>query len=260
MPPPHPQLGVHSLKDIAAGAIIAALSTTFVLWWDPLLWLQGLSHASRLCVTGCIPILGYGIPAAVRRMALPVPEKDLARWRAHASSTTGVSGAKLEAIGGRPLRKLDILIMGITGSVFAYTMWGFSDRMLRFAHEHCEWQHDSRTIVLRTALGAAGVAGLLVCKEVVGHSSRARRTARLLICLCLGMWNTYGTAKVPNPRTPNINPNPNIMEHKPESSQPGCGLCVGAFLPDRARRPLGRHFAFSPCSGRPVTPIPNLEL
>jgi hypothetical protein len=190
---------VHSLKDIAVGAILGALSATLVLWWDPALWLEGLSHANRLCVAVCIPVLGYGIPATVRRLVPPVQAKDLARWRAHVSSTTGVSHANLEGMGARLLRKLDVFVMGAAGSVLVHTFWGFSDHTLRFGDEHCEWEHDSRTIVLRTVLGAAGVACLLVCKEVVGHSSRARRTARRAIYLCLGMWNAYGTAKVPTP-------------------------------------------------------------
>ena len=55
----HPQVGVHSFKDIAVGAIIGTLSTTLVLSWDPALWLQGLSHANRICVTVRNPVLGY---------------------------------------------------------------------------------------------------------------------------------------------------------------------------------------------------------
>jgi len=188
---------------------MGALSTTLVIWWDPALWLEDLSHAKRLCVTVCIPVLGYGIPAAVRWMALPVPEKDLARWRRHAASTSAVPDAKLEGMGARPLRKLDVFVMGTAGSVCAQTFWGFSDHMLRFGDEHCEWEHDSRTIVLRTALGVAGVACLLACKEAVGHSSRARRTARRVIYLFLGMWNAYGTAKVPKPS------NPTPFKHSP---------------------------------------------
>ena len=185
---------------------MGALSTTLVIWWDPALWLEDLSHAKRLCVTVCIPVLGYGIPAAVRWMALPVPEKDLARWRRHAASTSAVPDAKLEGMGARPLRKLDVFVMGTAGSVCAQTFWGFSDHMLRFGDEHCEWEHDSRTIVLRAAIGVAGVACLLVCKDAVGYSSRARRTARCAIYLCFGMWNVYGTAKVPTPLIPDPQP------------------------------------------------------
>ena len=222
---------MHSLKDIAAGAIVATLSTTLVIWWDPPLWLQGLSHATRLCVAVCIPILGYGIPAAVRWMVPAVHERDLARWRAHVSSTTGIFD---ETLGARPLRKLDVFVMGATGSVFVHTFWGFSDHMLRFADEHCEWEHDSRTIVLRATLGLAGTGCAIACKEAIGYSSRARRTARRAVYLCLGMWLAYGTAKVPTPhhQPQALNPKLGNVNHEPRNPKPGSGLSLGALLPD----------------------------